>query len=300
MRNQLDTIGFGKPYRLLVGQCAKLIYRFPFTERAFVAHCRFWWKKPIVGRISRSVAYRYMTLLSDGGKPYRTMTIAGVDVKANVTDFAYSGVYFCGDDYERELTRYLSTHLKPGHVFVDIGANSGYFTILAARFVGSSGRVFAFEPNPPVCRALERHVEINGVGDRTRVFEVALSDLASDEASLFVTPAHSGFATLAEGSGLAPDYLGKPVTVAVRSRTFDEWRHENHLDHVHVMKIDVEGFEERVLAGMMQTLRAHRIARLACETSWDGRAHRLLTSLGYKPTILESVGPVSNIAYELP
>jgi len=267
----------------------------PWLEAPFVFVTRRLWSVAVVGRLCRSITYRYIARLSRSPNRFRSVVVQGIQLTANVTDFVFSGIYFGNLPYEAHLTHYLFEHLRPGAVFVDVGANSGYFSMLAA---GTSARVFAFEPNPPVFRELSDHLDRNIPDGRVRAFELALSDRA-DRASLFVTAEHSGLSTLVSDSIVAAGYFGQPSAVSVKTMTFDEWRERESVDRVDLMKIDVEGFEARVLAGMARSLRERRIARVVCETAWDGAAHRMLVDSGFKPTFLENVGSVDNIAYEL-
>jgi FkbM family methyltransferase len=297
-RDVLASLGLGAPYRLAVSAAAHLVAGVPPLERPFLRLAHRFWSTPGVGRLCRSIAYRFADRLRETGNPYRETSIAGVRVTADVTNWMFSGGYLAGTEYEPTTARYLLEHLKPGSVFVDIGANAGYFTLIGANQVGRSGRVFAFEPNPPVFQDLKRHVEINRLGDRVRLFDCALSN-ASANVRLFVSPRHSGFSSLvldtAPGAG---DYLSGATTVEVRARSFDDWLNEAGIDLVDLMKVDVEGAERQVVEGMAHALVAGRIRRLILETEWDGEVHRLILRHGYEPRLLESVGPVVNVAYE--
>ena len=121
----------------------------PMLETPFVFVSRRLWSAPAVGRFCRSSAYRYVDGLSRRPDRFRSVTVQGFRLTANVTDFVFSGIYFGAVPYEPLLTGYFVEHLRPGAVFVDVGANCGYFSMLAAGLVGPSGRVFSFEPNPP-------------------------------------------------------------------------------------------------------------------------------------------------------
>src|SRR5262245_23456010 len=297
--DHLDRWGFGVPYRLATGLCARLILAAPILERPFVFVTRRLWFVPALGRFCRSSTYRYVDGLSRTDNRFRPVTVAGFPLSVNATDFVFSRIYFAAEPYEPRLTRYVVEHLRPGGVFVDVGANCGYFSMLAAGLTGASGRVSPFEPNPPVFRELAEHLSRNGLRERVRVFELALSDRRTDNASLFVTAQHSGLSTLVSDSVVAAGHFGQPTAVQIKTVMFDAWREEQSVDRVDLMKIDVEGFEAQVLAGMVQSLRARRIARLVCETKWDGPAHRLLVECGFKPVTLENVGSADNIAYEL-
>jgi protein-L-isoaspartate O-methyltransferase len=64
-------------------------------------------------------------------------------------------------EYEQSTTALLSQYLKPGAVFVDLGANEGYFTVIASRVVGPGGRVFAIEPQSRLPEVLETNLRAN-------------------------------------------------------------------------------------------------------------------------------------------
>lgn len=276
-----------------------MIVGLPWLEPPFVRFSRLIWSAPIVGRFFRSVAYRYAGRLTNTDDRFRSVTVQGVLLTANVTNFTFIGIYFGGVPYEEELTRYLVEHLHPGSVFVDVGANAGYFSLLASVLTGPSGRAFAFEPNPPVYRLLAEHVARNALGDRVRTFEFALSDSRAEGASLFVSPVQSGLSTLLTTPDTPAEFFAEYKPVPVATITFDQWREQQGVDGVDLMKIDVEGFEAHVLAGMAAALSERRIARVVCETAWDSAAHRMLVERGFRPTFLESVGALANIAYEL-
>src|SRR5262245_2134996 len=80
-----------------------------------------------------------------------------------------------GRGYEPEETAFIEAALAPGMTFLDLGANVGYFTCLAARKVGPAGRVWAFEPDPRNFRLLVRSVKANGLSNVTAV-RAAASD----------------------------------------------------------------------------------------------------------------------------
>src|SRR5690242_1374769 len=65
--------------------------------------------------------------------------------------------------YERHTQKVLTEIIRPGDIVLDIGANVGFYTLLAARLVGSSGLVIAFEPFEPNIQQFERHVALNGL-----------------------------------------------------------------------------------------------------------------------------------------
>lgn len=91
--------------------------------------------------------------------------------------------------YERFETGLVKRRLKPGQTFIDIGAHIGYYSALAASIVGTTGRVYAFEPSPANAEVLRRNMA--RFGDRVKIFEAAVTDRAG-RATLYLNPTNSG------------------------------------------------------------------------------------------------------------
>jgi FkbM family methyltransferase len=141
--------------------------------------------------------------------------------------------------------------LRAGDEFVDIGANVGFFSLLAARLVGPAGRVLALEALPENVLALEANVRRNRF-DQVMCRQVAVSDEVG-EAELIVA-SHPGGAALAQADR-PPDPSGR---VMVRTVTVDALVDEAAIKSPRLVKVDVEGAEAAVLAGMARTLRRER------------------------------------------
>src|SRR3970040_1182759 len=97
---------------------------------------------------------------------------------------------------EPHVAHLIGEILQPGDIFYDVGANAGYFTLVAADRVGSQGRVIAFEPEPFNVQVIQKQIALNGLEKTCRVEAVAISSLAG-LASL-VVPARNANAHLAE------------------------------------------------------------------------------------------------------
>lgn len=296
----LGSLGLGRPYRAAVAGCAGLVAAIPALEPPLVAVCRALWRTPGAGRLCRSVGYRLLERLHQTGNVYRDIDVDGIRLRVDATHWMFSGQYLGGVAYEPDTAGFLRRHLRPGMVFVDVGANNGFFSLLAAHYVGGAGRVFAFEPNPPVFAALAQHVEMNQLADRIRIFDVALSDTATDAARLHVWPQHSGFSSLDLESAPGAPHLAGGAAVTVRTQVFDQWLDAQALTSIDLLKMDVEGFEGQVVSGMTRALDERRIARIICETPWDSPAHRQLVAHGYRAERLEAVGAMDNIVYSRP
>jgi FkbM family methyltransferase len=146
----------------------------------------------------------------------------------------------------------FASHIKPGHTFFDIGANVGFFTLVGARLVGPSGKVFAFEPVPQNAEAVRGNVGLNGFTNVT-VIEKAVSRRSG--AGELILSSHPGGATLITGDIAPPDMVGMASVTLV---SIDDVVAKGEIPPPDVVKIDVEGAEVEVLEGMTETIRKYR------------------------------------------
>lgn len=143
--------------------------------------------------------------------------------------------------WEMWLTEALEQVLRPGMTAIDIGANVGYFTLLMANRVGPRGRVHAFEANPPMAAMLADSVALAGFSDRVAVHGDPLWDADGEACVLKVPDGEPKNAHLVTHAG--EDVIGiRGITR--RADGFAE------LAQADVIKIDVEGAEERIWHGM--------------------------------------------------
>lgn len=150
--------------------------------------------------------------------------------------------------------------LPRGGTFVDVGANWGYFTLVAAHAVGESGRVVALEPDPRVHAELRANLRRNGIRN-VAALAVAASDRAG-EATL------SGYAEADRNRGvssLVAAPAGDAPSFPVRTAPLDDLLDEQSVDSVDLVKIDVEGAEELVVRGMARGLASGRYRRILVE-----------------------------------
>jgi FkbM family methyltransferase len=154
-----------------------------------------------------------------------------------------SRLIYC-QDFERQEREFLTAFLSRGDVFIDVGANIGLFSLIASKSVGRTGCVYAFEPCSTAFRRLQASVDLNHFAN-VRCFPVALSDSAGPfvmNVSLDGFDAWNSLARPAAGNSFG--------TEMVTSVTWDEFAREHDLiGKVAMMKIDVEGWESRVLRG---------------------------------------------------
>lgn len=189
------------------------------------------------------------------------------------------------DAYEPETARLFRVLARRCAVILDVGAYSGYFSLLAAQG-NAEASVFAFEPVPRSHRALMRNAAINGalnivpqllaVGDREGEVELYLPD---------------------EGMPCEASTLkrSRPAAQALRVMqvSLDSWLGQSGLDRVDLMKLDTEGTEHLVLRGAIGILEVHAPC-IVCEVL-DGHTENLLdevlSPLGYRYFHITDAGP---------
>lgn len=176
----------------------------------------------------------------------KQVEIHGATVVLNPTDPVVSGALHFGV-YEKAETRFFQSACRDGMTFLDVGANLGYYTALAARAVGPNGRVLAVEPDPDSFGYLEQTIAANAVGN-VEAFPVAASD-APAILPLYISTDNRGDNRLYASDGERPQ-------VEVKARPLDTLLRDNKIDTVDLIKIDVQGYEPKVIAGLRETITA--------------------------------------------
>jgi FkbM family methyltransferase len=157
--------------------------------------------------------------------------------------------------WETHVTGWLERTLRPGQVFVDIGANVGYFTLLGARLVGEHGRVVAVEAHPRLAELLQRNVVMNGMYPYVKTWHRAAWSEATT-LKFHLRLHYAGNSSVGSpGQEWLDSFGDQEETVEVQAVALDDLLED--LPRVDVMKVDVEGAEVRVFTGLERTLRAN-------------------------------------------
>jgi FkbM family methyltransferase len=187
--------------------------------------------------------------------------------------------------YEPHVTSHLRACLPTGGVFVDVGANVGYYTLLAARLMGPTGRVIAFEPNPDSLKVLL--LNTLSAGDAIRVYPFAASD-REGFLSLMRIVSITSTKRVAEAELRYPSDVSLAYAVRLDAILQDEAR-------VDVLKCDVDGHDYLAIRGGLGML-ARTLPVVFTEFnpgtlfSFSGveplEYLRLFTGLGYQIAVL--------------
>lgn len=195
------------------------------------------------------------------------------DLTDQIQQLAYLGFY------EPIHVRLMKKLLCAGDVFFDVGANVGYYSLLASQLVGDTGSVHAFEPIAENVAALKRAIEQNRVSNIV-VNEVAIGatngvvTLFTDDTDVLGCSGHA--------SAFSAENRTKQRMAQVT--TLDEYVQSPDIPAVRLVKIDVEGMELDVVLGMKDLLSRPDAPDLFCET-WEKSSRNVTTYLarhGYR------------------
>ncbi|MEU7185398.1 FkbM family methyltransferase [Streptomyces sp. NPDC039022] len=184
--------------------------------------------------------------LRDHPRIRRARTRFGATIVTDTQDLIQRYIYLFGV-WEPHLTRWLERRLRPGDVFVDVGANIGYYSLLASRLVGENGAVVALEASPDFHRVLRKQVVINGCRN-VRAVNAAISD--REEMLTFTLASSHNM-----GANSIVPYAGEAEsTFEVAAQPLSEVLSADELARARVIKIDVEGAEGSVVRGLVPLL----------------------------------------------
>jgi len=185
--------------------------------------------------------------------------------------------WYMNGDHEPWIQELLKSELRPGDCYFDVGAHTGFFSLIASRIVGSSGRIVTFEPDPENAAVLKSNLARNG-----------LTDVAVVEAAVWSSAGKLAFQRAAEASNrtqgqVATTTAEGPSCVSVRAVCLDDLVYDEQRPVPHLVKMDVEGAEWEALQGARRLLAEAR-PKLLCEVH-DGAQmspiREFLEALGY-------------------
>jgi len=175
-------------------------------------------------------------------KPVQVTLPTGINMELDGRDMVTQTILMAGI-WEPKVTKWVNSSLKPGDVFVDVGAHVGYYTLLAAKLVGESGKVVAVEPNPPTIVRLEKDIALNPFKNII-VQKVACTDKETTLKFYQAPLENTGESSMNKGNA----HQGSEISVP--GVPLDKIVQDLGIKRVDMVKIDVEGAEMMVLGGM--------------------------------------------------
>lgn len=229
---------------------------------------------------------------------YETVTPRGWRINGHTRDWIQRTLYYFGL-WEPNLTAWIERRLKRGDGFIDVGANVGYFTLLASDCVGPDGNVVAIEAMPAIYEHLARHIRDNGLTNTRVVNKAAVGPDAPAEVSLFWGDAGN----LGSTGLLQQNDSLRSVTVA--AGTLADILNDEECRRARLMKVDVEGVEDEVIRGLqLESGRFNEslelIVEVSCEPAREQRRTWLmnhLQRLGFFPYVLPESHNFRDFAY---
>jgi FkbM family methyltransferase len=167
---------------------------------------------------------------------------------ANRAGYGGRGAFIFGDDIEPELAA-LDKILNRNDVLIDVGANSGVYTLKGARIVGSDGIVLSLEPNPDLLTVLKRNTARNRLNN-VRLRGLAAAEECREFPFFEINNKPNSFSLISRGEGT--------TSFSVLTVDLDSLVRWEGIRRVDVIKIDAEGAEDRVLAGASNIIREHQ------------------------------------------
>jgi FkbM family methyltransferase len=184
--------------------------------------------------------------------------------------------------YEPETVEIFRRQLGPGKVFLDVGANEGFYSALAGRLVGPSGVVVAVEPQRACRDLIEINLRINQVS-WARVYSNAMGGAEGQTGRLF------RYAAVNTGlSSVVSRYHSTTGIEEFRFVSLDRILRESKVDHLDLVKIDVEGFEYEVARSFIPYIRERQVRALLVEYHPSILARRKLSPVDIHDALVAS------------
>ncbi|HUA74451.1 MAG TPA: FkbM family methyltransferase [Solirubrobacteraceae bacterium] len=231
--------------------------------------------RPVIGPLVKLLGARLL---------HKPRTVAHGQAAGLLIDPAGAAAGYALGTSEPLIQDLFAAHVPPGGVVWDVGANIGFYSLIAARLVGEGGKVIAFEPLPDNQRAVLRNVELNGLGN-VELVALALSD-SEGEAELEIHDSPTWAKLDTSGDTAFKRDTAASGSVRVEVSTLDAQL--ARLPAPQLVKMDIEGAEVAALRGASKLLGECRPA-LICELHGTNAAVvELLRAHDYEVRAVES------------
>jgi FkbM family methyltransferase len=218
----------------------------------------------------REAAFRiYNRALRSIRPQYTGTTFFGAKVNCSLDDLIQSYIFHFSV-WEPEISNLIVQNLAPGDVFIDVGANIGYDSLLGSWRVGPSGKVVAIEASPKAFGQLQANIELNAFAAKNvRAVQVAASDRQGVLELYDLFAGNMGAATTIAGRG------GTRIA-SVEAKPLVDILTPDEINTVRLIKIDVEGAEPAIMDNILESLsRFPKTMDLLVEMSPGERPQRI-------------------------
>jgi FkbM family methyltransferase len=231
--------------------------------------------------ISDSVITRKLNKMGNNGhlqiSETETLTkiFSGLKMYIDPRDMAVAVHIALDGIWEQEITDAWLTVLQPSDTVLDIGANYGYFGLLSSQFTEKNkAKIIMFEANPHIIPYINKSLSINWFNLHAKVENLAVSDKPG-KAQLSVLKNYIGSSSLQTIEQL-DSYMHEKMqlevqeTIDVATITIDEYCKINKIDDVNLIKMDIEGYEEKAYSGMRNIVKKSKNITMFIEFTKEG------------------------------
>ncbi|WP_329367150.1 FkbM family methyltransferase [Streptomyces sp. NBC_00669] len=175
-----------------------------------------------------------------------TETATGARFAVDTQDLIQRYLYLFGT-WEPRMTHWLQNRLGPGDTYIDVGANIGYFSVLASQLVGPTGHVVAIEASRPFLDRVEQNARLNGCTN-IRAVHTAVSDKDQTLTFILASSANMGANSIVPWDGPTESVFD------IDAHPLPDVLTDEEIERARVVKVDVEGAEGSVVRGMAPML----------------------------------------------
>ncbi|WP_028589695.1 FkbM family methyltransferase [Paenibacillus massiliensis] len=176
-------------------------------------------------------------------------------------DYSLMPILVTSGAFEAPLTKYFIKHVKPGNVVVDVGTNVGYFTLLSAKLVGTSGKVIGYEANPEMYSFAQDNIAMNWLTDQVTLVNKAIYS-ENRQLQFQTSERFHGYSSINERptDELVRDQF---TCIEVEAVTLDS--ELEAIDRIDLLKIDIEGGEYQAFLGAIDSIKSKKIRKISFE-----------------------------------
>ena len=209
---------------------------------------------------------------------YVTVTNKKIRLAIDLADTIISSRLLQYGYWEKGLTSFMQSTIKPGMTVIDIGAHVGYYTTLLSKLVGKEGRVFSFEPEPHNFLLLQKNIDLNHITNCTIENKAVYKDTGS--ITLNLDPSNLGAHSV-------HTKLASNASVTVEAVCLDEYLKDMH-SKIDFIKMDIEGAEEFAIMGAKRVLEDNPDIRIVMEFMLDVvNVLKMMRSHGFRTYVIE-------------